>query len=304
MKKQLSVSIVLPNWNGVRLLEKNLPAVLAAAPKAEVIVADDASTDGSVAFLASEFPNVTVVTNNMQQGFAGNVNSGVARARGDIVVLLNTDVRPRIGFLEPLLARFADPSVAAVGCLEQSHDPSGVVLRGRGVAWWRKGYFVHSRGEVDREDTAWVSGGSSAFRRSVWNKLGGMDTLYNPFYWEDIDLSYQILKSGHKIVFEKKSVVGHFHEEGSIKTSYSPSDVKRIAYRNQFLFMWKNMSDRSLWLVHILYTPIRLFQAAVRGDVLMLGGFILAIIHLPNMIMSRKRASVHWRKQDAQIFTS
>ncbi len=300
----MTVSIVLPNWNGEHLLRKNLSTVLKAAPEAQIIVADDASEDGSVPFLNTAFPGVTVVENKQQKGFAGNVNSGVHVATGEIVVLLNTDVRPEADFLAPLLARFADPTVAAVGCLEKSHEKNGTVLRGRGVARWEKGYFIHSRGEVNREDTAWVSGGSAAFRKSVWDTLGGMDPLYNPFYWEDIDLSYQMLKSGYRVLFETKSTVGHFHEEGKIKTSYTSSDIKRIVYRNQFIFLWKNMSDTNLWIAHLLWTPVRLLQAVMRGDMLMLAGYGMAIMKLPAILISRMRASKHWRRKDAALFTT
>lgn len=297
--KKLSVSIVVPNWNGEHLLAKNLPAVIAAAPVAEIIVADDASSDGSVGFIKEKFPHVVVVENKYQQGFAGNVNSGVAKATGDIVILLNTDVRPEKDFLLPLLTHFSDPNVAAVGCLEESHDPGEVVLRGRGVARWIKGYFIHTKGEVTKSDTAWVTGGSSAFRRSIWQELGGMDSIYNPFYWEDIDLSYQIQKAGYRIVFEKNSVVGHFHEEGKIKTSFTQSDVTRIAYRNQFMFHWKNISDLSLWVSHCFWTPVRLAQALVKGDMLMLQGYLWAITKLPSVWSSRQRAARHWRITDA-----
>ncbi len=298
-KKSFTVSVILPNWNGEHLLAKNLPSVLEAAPTAEIIVADDASKDASVELLRKKFPSVIVIENKRQRGFAGNVNSGVARAKGDIVVLLNTDVRPNKGFLEPLLARFLDPHVAAVGCLEESHDLGGVILRGRGVARWIKGYFIHTKGEVTKSDTAWVAGGSSAFRKSVWNELGGMDTIYNPFYWEDIDLSYQMQKAGLRIVFERKSVVGHYHEEGKIKTSFTPSDITRIAYRNQFIFLWKNISDPGLWVAHCVWTPIRLVQALIQGDFLMLQGYFEAIMKLPAVWPSRKRASRHWRLTDA-----
>lgn len=303
-KKPFSVSIVLPNWNGAHLLEKNLPSVIAAAPHAEIIVSDDASVDGSVGLLREKFPQVAVVENTTRQGFAGNVNSGVSRSTGDIVVLLNTDVRPEPGFLSPLLSWFSDPTVAAVGCLEQSHEARGIVLRGRGIAKWERGYFIHSRGETDVQDTAWVSGGSSAYRRSVWEKLGGMDAIYNPFYWEDIDLSYQILKSGYRIGFERKSVVGHFHEEGKIKTAYTPDDVKRIVYRNQYIFLWKNISDLPLLISHCVWTPVRLCQAVVRGDWPMILGYLMAIGTVPAILKSRMRARRHWRRNDADIFPS
>jgi GT2 family glycosyltransferase len=297
-KQIVSVSIVIPNWNGVDLLAKNLPSVIAAAPKAEIIIADDASVDGSVAYVKQHYPGITVVGNTHQQGFAGNVNSGVRKATGEVVILLNTDVRPEKNFLAPLLKHFDDPMVAAVGCMEESHDPQGVVLRGRGVARWEKGYFIHSKGDTDKSDTAWVSGGSSAFRRNFWITLGGMDTIYNPFYWEDIDLSYQFLKSGYRIVFERQSVVGHFHEEGKIKTSYTPAQVKRIAYRNQYIFLWKNISDVRLWMTHCFWTPIRLVQAVFRGDILMLEGYMLAIVKLPSIWRSRARAKKYWKLND------
>lgn len=303
-KSSFTVSIVLPNWNGAHLLAHNLPAVIRAAPNAQIIVADDASTDGSADLLKKKFPTVRLVEHAVRRGFSGNVNSGVAQATGDIVVLLNTDVRPKEGFLTPLLAHFSDPEVAAVGCLEESHEKDGVIKRGRGIARWEKGFFVHSRGEVDKSDTAWVSGGSSAYRRSVWDELGGMDTLYNPFYWEDIDLSYQILKSGYKIVFEPESIVGHFHEEGKIKTSFSASEVKRIVYRNQFIFLWKNISDPALWMSHCFWMPVRLVQALLRGDILMLQGYGMMLSKLMAIQQSRVSAAKHWKLRDAEVFSS
>ena len=303
-KSPYSVSIVLPNWNGERLLEHNLPAVIRSASDAEIIVSDDASSDGSVALLRKNFPSVKVVVNAVRQGFSGNVNSGVAKATGDIVILLNTDVRPEQGFLTPLLAHFSDPKVAAVGCLEESHEKDGLVKRGRGIARWEKGFFIHSRGEVNKSDTAWVSGGSSAYRRSVWRELGGMDTVYNPFYWEDIDLSYQMLKSGYIIKFEPKSVVGHYHEEGKIKTSYTPENVKRIVYRNQFIFLWKNISDPILWMSHCFWMPVRLFQALLHGDFPMLQGYGMMLGKLMAIQKSRMRAEKYWKLRDTEIFSS
>lgn len=283
----LSISIVIPNWNGAELMRKHLPKVIAASEGAEIIVADDASSDESVALLREKFPIVRVVTNKKRLGFAGNVNTGVAVAKGDIVVLLNTDVEPEKGFLKPLLKHFADAKVFAVACLEKSYDPGGIVLRGRGQAKWRRGFYVHWRGEVDKPDTAWVSGGSGAFRRSIWNKLGGMDMLYNPFYWEDIDLSYRARKAGYKLVFEKKSVIGHYHELGKIKSEFSPGDVKRIAFRNQFMFIWKNISNPKEIMWHILLTPLRLLRAVLSGDFLMIEGYMLAILRLPRILLSR-----------------
>lgn len=304
MSKKISslhVSIVIPNWNGVYLMKKHLANVMSSAPDAEIVVADDMSSDGSVEYLRDNFPTVLVVRRNIREGFAANVNAGVAKASGDIVILLNTDVEPEKSFLKPLLDHFENPELFAVGCLEKSAENDKTVLRGRGLAQWSKGYFMHSRGEVDKHTTAWVSGGSGAFRRSMWNTLGGMDTLYNPFYWEDIDLSYRACKAGWKIVFEPKSVVHHYHEEGKIKREFSPSDVKRIVYRNQFIFIWKNLSDIRIWMQHIFWTPIRLSQAAIHGDFLMMQGYVLAITLLFPILSKRFSQSRMYKKRDKDL---
>lgn len=283
----MRVSIVIPNWNGVYLMEKHLRHVIEAAPGAEIVVADDMSTDGSVEYLKKNFPAIILVKRHKHEGFAANVNAGVARATADIVVLLNTDVEPEPDFLSPLLARFIDTDVFAVGCLEKSSEAGKTILRGRGIAHWEKGYYIHSRGEVDRIPTAWVSGGSGAFRKSMWDTLGGMDTIYNPFYWEDIDLSYRARKAGWKTLFESRSIVHHYHEEGKIKREFTSEEVKRIVYRNQFIFIWKNLTDFDLIVYHVLITPVRLLRALFQGDCLMIRGFCNALGRLPAVMYYR-----------------
>jgi len=283
----MKVSIIIPNRNGAELLEKNLPSVLAAAKGEEVIVVDDASTDNSIELLQDKFSSVRVIRSGHHQGFASTVNIGVQEAAGEIVVLLNTDVLPEKGFLGPLVKHFSDPSVFAVGCLEKSLEEDKIVLRGRGEAKWEKGFYIHWRGEVDKSSTAWVAGGSGAFRKSIWVKLGGIDTMYDPFYWEDIDLSYRARKAGYRILFEPTSVVVHEHEIGAIKREYSAIRVKIIAYRNQFLFIWKNLSDPNILLGHAIWTPIRLLQAVFRGDIAMLVGYIWALFRIHLVISSR-----------------
>lgn len=298
----MKISIVIPNWNGERLLAKNLPKVIASSERVEeIIVVDDCSTDGSLQLLRKQFRGVKVIARPVHGGFASSVNDGVAQAAGDIVVLLNTDVEPQKGFLEPLAIHFRDPDVFAVGCLERSLEQGKTILRGRGLAHWVKGFYIHKRGEVDKMTTAWVSGGSGAFRKKMWDRLGGMDTLYNPFYWEDIDLCYRARKAGWRTLFEPKSVVGHYHEEGKIISIFTPRNIKKIAFRNQFIFVWKNTTDSNILLSHALWTPIRLLQAILRGDILMLRGYILALQKLPQVVIHRFKDSSLFKKSDAEL---
>lgn len=295
----MKISIIIPNYNGEELLKKNLPKVLAASGNAQIIVVDDCSSDNSIEIL-KEFP-VSVICNEKNLGFSSTINRGVKEAQGDIVVLLNTDVAPQKDFLEPLIKHFKDENIFAVGCMDKSIEGEKIILRGRGIGRWERGFLFHARGEVKKTNTLWVSGGSGAFRKTIWEKLGGFNPLYNPFYWEDIDLSYRALKSGYKIVFEPKSVVIHKHEEGVIKKKYSASQIKSIAYRNQIIFVWENATDLSLKFIHVLWLPYHFIKALGRADIAFFLGFFQAFIRLPKIIQSSFKAQKLFIKKDKEI---
>lgn len=287
------VSIVIPNYNGEKLLEKNLPKVIAVAKKyndsTEIIIVDDGSCDKSREVVKKYFPQVKLIAKEKNEGFSSACNEGVRCANGEIVVLLNTDIYPQEYFLDFLVKDFSDKDVFAVGCLDKSWENDREVLRGRGIGWFKKGFLVHARGEVDKTNTLWVSGGSSAHNRKKWLALGGFDELYNPFYWEDIDLSFRAQKRGWKVLFEAKSVVHHHHQEGAIKNKYTKERIKTIAYRNQFIFVWKNITDIKFILEHILWLPYYLVKAVVSKDFAFIKGFLLAVVTLPQVLVKKWR---------------
>lgn len=284
----MKISIVIPNYNGRQLLAKHLPEVVAESQGAEIIVSDDASTDDSVSFLHQNFPLIKLVVKPKNRGFSAAINAGVKAASGDIIVLLNTDIEPEKDFLTTLLENFADPNVFATSIMDKSVEPDGsVVLRGRGLGFWQKGLFFHRRGEVSEKRNFWANGGSAAFRRDVWNQLNGLDEIYNPFYVEDIDLSYRAQKAGYKILFEPKSVVWHYHETGAIKTHYSASFREEIAFRNQLIFVWKNITDSKMLLEHLFFLPYHLFRPIFSGNFTLLKGFLRTFTKIPAILYSR-----------------
>ncbi|HEX8965103.1 MAG TPA: glycosyltransferase family 2 protein [Patescibacteria group bacterium] len=309
----MDISIIIPNYNGVDLLRKNLPKVIDCiktyrSGKVELIIPDDASTDDSVTFL-EEFAKKSkvackVVANKKNKGFSGNVNSGVAKATGDILLLLNTDVIPHKGFLDPLVAHFEDNNVFAVACMDESVENGSIVLRGRGVGRWRRGFLLHSKGSVDKTATLWASGGSSAFRKTTWEKLGGLNELYNPFYWEDIDLSYRAKKAGFAVLFEPKSKVVHEHSKGAIKTQNTTEKITKIAYRNQFYFVWLNVTDPTLIFSHFFWLPMHLLRALTRGNTELLGGFFEALLHLPQVLIARAKNLTLFNCSDKDVINS
>lgn len=299
----MDISIIIPNYNGESLLKKNLPKVVEAVDnykygKIEIIIPDDASSDNSVEVIAEfiksldnkEIIGKTVTnTDRSNGGFSANVNRGVSLATGEILVFLNSDVVPHKGFLEPLLTHFVDPKVFAVGCMDESIEDEKVVLRGRGVGKWQRGFLTHRLGELNKTDTLWVSCGSGAFRASIYKKIGGLNNIYNPFYWEDIDLSYKAQKAGYRVVFEPKSKVVHEHSKGSIVTNYKPFRIQKIVYRNMLFFVWLNISDVGFLLSHILWLPYYFVKTILNNDFAFCAGFYLAITSLPKVLRERKK---------------
>jgi GT2 family glycosyltransferase len=255
---------------------------------AEIILVDDGSTDGSAAYLKQHFPKVKLVEKATNSGFSTTVNLGAKAATGEILVLLNTDAVPQVGYLKALTKHFEDPEVFAVGCLDKSLDGDRIVERGRGIGSFRRGFLVHARGEVNKTTTLWASGGSSAYRMGLWEKLGGLDEMYDPFYWEDIDLSYRAAKSGFKVLFEPEAIVEHRHGEGSIKYHYSSARVNAIAYRNQFMFTWKMVTDKRLLLTHVFWLPYHFLNSLLRFDFAFWQGFATAFVRLPQIIRYRR----------------
>lgn len=305
----MNISVVIPNYNGEKLLDKNLPKVFEELKsyekgKTELIVVDDKSEDKSIEILnrlSKTYENLKVFENENNSGFSSSVNKGVRASKGEIIILLNSDVYPEKGFLQPLLKNFEDKEVFAVGCLEKSLEKDKIVLRGRGLGKWEKGFLIHRKGEIDKKNTLWASGGSSAFRKTIWDELGGLNELYNPFYWEDIDLSYRALKSGYKVLFEPKSIVVHEHEKGAIKSKYSSFEVRQIAYRNQFIFVRENATDIDLKIKHILWLPYHFAKALATTDRAFFLGYFKSLVLLPKVIKSSFTYQRGFVKKDSEV---
>jgi len=309
----MTIDIIIPNFNGSNLLRENLPKVLAEVNKFNggIIIVDDfsmfddfAETENLVKEFQERGEKVTLLRNEKNFGFATTINRGVKASSADFIVLLNTDVVPEKDFLTAIVGQMiGDANLFGVGMMDKSIEGDSVVFRGRGVASWKRGFLVHERGDVDRDDTFWISGGSSIIRRESFVKVGGFETLYDPFYWEDIDLSYTARKSGFAIKFNKKSIVTHKHSEGAIAMNFSSSQVKLIAYRNQIIFVWKNISDFNLLFSHILWLPYHVAKAIISLDHLFLRALVLAMFKIPKIYERRRALSILWKKKDFEVLS-
>lgn len=287
------VSIVIPSWNSERQLLENLPSVYQAAKEvgAEIVVVDDASSyDHSVKVLKDQGDKIRFYQNPTNRGFSYTVNRGVRLARGKIVVLLNTDVRPAKDCFVNCQKAFRDKSVFAV-------------TFNSGEAWaggkWDRGLFEHFKVEPSQDNnhtanpSLWASGGQAAFDRAKWMELGGMDLLYKPFYWEDVDLGYRAWKRGWRIVWDPSSHCVHDHQKSVIASNFSPEFVRATAQRNQFLFIWKNIHDPLLVRSHLLRLPLYLWRYPKAVG--------RALLLLPSALRGRRQEQKHSVKTDNEV---
>ena len=295
-----AASIVIPNWNGRDLLEKYLPSVaasIAAHPGSEIIVVDNGSADGSVAFIREHFPQVRVVALDRNLGFGGGSNAGFRAARNDIVVLLNSDMRVESDFLAPLLAAFTDPKVFSVACQIFFSDPNKVREEtGLTEGWWLQG-ALRVRHRIDPAIRGpypcfYGGGGSCAYDRRKFLELGGFDKLLAPFYLEDTDLGYMAWKRGWKVLYQPASVVYHEHR-GTIGKRFSDAYIQSVLKKNYILFTWKNIHEWRRLFAHFFFTWANATMSWLFGDSperASLAGLARATWKLPRALVSRTRA--------------
>jgi GT2 family glycosyltransferase/glycosyltransferase involved in cell wall biosynthesis len=293
-------SIVIPNWNGRDLLAKYLPSVIASIenhPDSEVIVVDNGSTDGSVAFVAKMFPDVRVLPLQENLGFGGGSNAGFKAAHNDIVVLLNSDMRVEPDFLQPLLDGFTDEKVFSVTCQIFFSDPTKIRQEtGLTESWWQQGALrVRHRADEKIHDLypcAYGGGGSCAFDRRKFLELGGFDEILAPFYLEDTDLGYLAWKRGWRSMYQPASVVYHEHR-GTIGKKFSDAYIQGVLKKNFLLFTWKNIHEWRRLLEHFFFAWSSAALSWLFGDSperSSFAGIARATFQLPEVFLSRARA--------------
>jgi GT2 family glycosyltransferase/glycosyltransferase involved in cell wall biosynthesis len=312
MPNRASASVVIPNWNGRDLLAKYLPSVveaMAGHPDNEIIVVDNASSDGSAELVKQHFPSVRVIELSANLGFGGGSNSGFRAAKNDIVVLLNSDMRVEREFLQPLLDGFTDELVFAVSCQIFFSDPNKIREEtGLTQAWWQGGHLrVRHRDDSAIRDAYpcfYAGGGSSAFDRRKFLELGGFDSLLHPFYLEDTDLGFMAWKRGWKVLYQPRSVVFHEHR-GTIGKKFSPAYISSVLKKNFVLFSWKNIHEWPRFLGHLGSAWADAAVSTVMGDSperTNLAGLWRALLQLPGAIQARWRAKTLAAISDEEAF--
>lgn len=303
MNTKATISVVIPNWNGKQLLKTNLPHLIKEMENYggdnEIIIVDDASTDGSPKFIRDTYPFVRVLELKQRQGFPIAANQGVAESKYDMVLLLNSDMIVDKGFLSPLLNYFDDEKTFAVS--NKAMKDENTPLTRPHIMDFKWGFFRESY--ISRKNDAsfafGASGGHGLFDRRKFILLGGFDELYSPFYYEDADLSYRAWKRGYRVYFEPNSIVYHEHQ-ASIGKAFSTAYIRFISKRNNFIFLWKNLTDFDLLFQHVIFLPFFLLLNSVRNPLLFLS-LLGALIRLPLILKARKKEKGFVRYGDRDI---
>ena len=308
-------SIVVLSWEGKDLLAESLPPLLEAVRRHggdhEIIVVDNGSTDGTSDYVQTHFPSVRLVRSERNIYYTGGNNLGVQAATRDIVVLLNNDMIVDPNFLDPLLKGFDQPDVFAVSSQVFFADPNKrreetgkTRARFNGCDLdWSHDSILSSDEQRGYVPVFWAHGGAAAFDRRKFRWLGGLDTLYDPFYVEDADLSYRAWKVGWSCLLAVHSHVLHKHRATN-SPRYGEPFVARIVRRNQHLFIWKNFTDLRKLAAHFSRAIGRRIQRAgipgvgIRFEA---GSYLRAVTKVPHVLWRRLTTQRSFVRSDAEV---
>jgi len=242
-----TVSVVIVNWNGLHHLQDCLRSLRACDTRLQIIVVDNGSTDGSVAFLEQQ-DDVELVAKPSNLGFAEGNNVGIQRTTGEFVLLLNNDTIATPKFLAPLLEAMQDPKVGACQCKTlTTTTPPMIDAYGSCLTW--TGFLLHHKyGQPDVPETPpfeifAAKAAALLLRRTALDGAGEFDPDFFA-YLEDSDLSWRLWLAGWKILCVPKSVV--YHVAGATARTLPSEVVMFHSYKNRISMLVKNLSPVGL----------------------------------------------------------
>jgi GT2 family glycosyltransferase len=264
------LSVVIPTYNGRRLLETCLASVARHRPggrAVEIIVSDDGSRDDSVTWLEANHPDVQVVRRKQNGGFCAAANAGIAAARGEFVQLLNNDTEVTEGWVEAGLEPFADPRVGSVAPLVLVRsDPKRVDSAGDRYAifGWpsKRGHGQPAELWADRPSgpVFGASGSSAFYRASALQRVGTFDPAFGSYY-EDVDLAFRLRWAGYTCIYAPRCQILH---EISASYDHGRSDLQRRMARNAEILFWTSLPAGLLAIAVLPHAAFTFAQAAWR----------------------------------------
>ena len=285
------ITLIITNWNGANLLRECMPTVLEAVRFDrhhcyEVMVIDDCSNDNSLGILADEFPEVRTEQTPQNLGFQEANNYAVKLAEPKIVMPMNNDIKLDPKALHYLAQHFDNKDTFAVSGKIFAFDQTTFLYGNRG-GYFQKGHFhLYEKPPEDDSQTLFACGGAFMVNRQKYLYLGGFDSMYHTLYYEEIDISYRALKRGWKVHYEPQSIAYH-KVQATITRQEKLRRISLISARNNYLFVWKNILDRSMTLTFLFYIPLFLLRDLFRLKSRFWIAFYMALKRLPRALKGR-----------------
>jgi len=246
----MDVAVVILNWNGREYLETYLPSIIQHSTSVRLILADNASTDDSLEFVERTYPQIEVIRNKTNAGFAEGYNLALEQIQADIFVLLNSDIEVTAGWIEPILNRFkSDESIVAcqpkiLALLEKNRferaGAAGGFIDKDGFPFCRGRIFDHA--ELDEgqynesSEIFWATGACLFIRAEAFKTASGFDSDFFA-HMEEIDLCWRLKRHGYRIWYEARSTVYHL---GGGTLNYMSTHKTFLNFRNNLYMLHKN----------------------------------------------------------------
>jgi GT2 family glycosyltransferase len=277
----MTIGAAVPAYQNSANLRRCLVSLAQVSPALleRTVVVDD-SDDGRVAeALKSEFANVHWIVHDRNRGFGPSANEAVSACPAEIVMLLNDDVTLLTDPSAILRTLFRRQDLFAVTF--QSRHADGSFREGAKRLVWPMGLprILHNpKDQVPVKDglqlSSYAVGGHAAYRKEMFTSLGGFDPLFEPFYWEDVDLCKRAQANGWQTVFSPDCIVMH-DDRGAIRSTFDQDRIGEIVLRNRLLFARRH-GPTYLWPLRALTLTYRLALSALSHDRMFLKAYRLA----------------------------
>ena len=251
----MKTAIVILNWNGRKMLERFLPSVTASTTgDAEVIIADNGSTDDSIEFLRENYPMLKLIQFDKNYGFADGYNKALAQIEADYYVLLNDDVEVTPGWTDSVVKMMeSDDSIAIAQPKLLMYDQRDTFEYAGGAGGFIDSYgYPFCRGRIfstiekdngqydDSREIFWASGAAMFVKSSVWKEMSGLDGDFFA-HMEEIDFCWRCKNRGYKVVYCPDAVV--YHVGGGTLPKSSPFKTQ-LNFRNNLAMLYKNLPEK------------------------------------------------------------